>query len=254
MNIEIYLPRLASLSLSVVVVLGTSRLRVPLLFLSSPPSLTSFPLFLPSFLPSFPPCSLSRAQELSNYVDALEQARLSESAVQTRAIRRGLQMMVPERLLSLLSWANLERHVRGELPPIALSSLRAVVRYGEGSAGLTPTSPRVRFFWRAVGAMGHDQRRSLLRWVGMSLDVVSACDGGDPALRRITLLCGEREQERGDDDDAGAAAAATVRVRVVRMRVRVDSFACMLWLPAAKSQDEMFEALILGCRGVCGQN
>tara|TARA_B110000208_G_scaffold44855_1_gene59471 strand:- start:1657 stop:2148 length:492 start_codon:yes stop_codon:yes gene_type:complete len=163
-------------------------------------------------------------------------------------------MMVPERLLSLLSWANLERHVRGELPPIALSSLRAVVRYGEGSAGLTPTSPRVRFFWRAVGAMGHDQRRSLLRWVGMSLDVVSACDGGDPALRRITLLCGEREQERGDDDDAGAAAAATVRVRVVRMRVRVDSFACMLWLPAAKSQDEMFEALILGCRGVCGQN
>jgi hypothetical protein len=138
--------------------------------------------------------------------------------------------------------------VTGRVRAVSAAALRAVVRCGEGAAGVNARGRRARYFWRAVAAMSDAQRRTLLRALGVALD-----DARDAtALRRVTLLRLEGANKRIDGAtaeeseraDAGEGPGVACRAAVA------DPLGCMLSLPDAPSADAMFSALLRGVVGV----
>ena len=76
------------------------------------------------------------------------------------AIRRGLYMTVPSRVLRLLSWQELEVAVSGRAE-IDLSALRAHTEYD----GYRRDDVSVQFFWRALETFSMEERSLFIRFV-----------------------------------------------------------------------------------------
>jgi hypothetical protein len=86
--------------------------------------------------------------------------RLREFEVPAAAIRRGLDAMVPLRVLRLFTWKEFSYLVHGE-PTVDVVRLRAHCRY---VGGLHETHPVVKRLWRVVGGFSHEQKRNFLRF------------------------------------------------------------------------------------------
>lgn len=75
------------------------------------------------------------------YANKIIQARLKESLLQVKCIRKGISQLVPEPFLNYLSGSDLEVLVCGR-PRVDVDLLKKHTKY---SGGLTETSPRVIF-------------------------------------------------------------------------------------------------------------
>eukprot|EP01123_Difflugia_compressa_P005936 TRINITY_DN1805_c0_g1_i1.p1 TRINITY_DN1805_c0_g1~~TRINITY_DN1805_c0_g1_i1.p1 ORF type:complete len:218 (-),score=26.87 TRINITY_DN1805_c0_g1_i1:21-674(-) len=94
------------------------------------------------------------------YVRLAVEARLNESKCQLKSVRRGLTDIVPEHLLSLLSWQDLEWRVCGK-PMIDFKLLKRHTVYNS----VNPTSPHILYFWQVLEEFSQEDRRAFVRFV-----------------------------------------------------------------------------------------
>ena len=120
------------------------------------------------------------AQRL-RYCELAASARLHESRRQCDALLQGLSHTVPQRLLSLMTWQQLELVACG-VADVDVDELRARSRYGVGVSG---SQRHVRHFWHALRRFTPHERRLFLRFVwGRSRLPMSDAEWGDT---RFTL-------------------------------------------------------------------
>ena len=113
------------------------------------------------------------------YCELALHARLHESQRQCDALLQGLCYMVPQRLLTLFTWAQLESLCCGAAE-VDVELLRSRTKYG---VGVSPNQRHVRYFWAAMRRFTPEQRSAFMRFVwGRSRLPASAAEWGDMKL------------------------------------------------------------------------
>jgi len=100
-------------------------------------------------------------KNLSEFVSLVIKKRLNEASEQMKAISKGLNQVVPVRMLSLFNWYDLEVLVCGN-PNIDIEALRRHTVY---QGGLSSSSDVVKFFWKTLYAFSQEERQLFLRFV-----------------------------------------------------------------------------------------
>jgi len=95
------------------------------------------------------------------FCDLVQQARLHEASQQCDAILQGLSSLVPQRLLSLFTWDQLELLACGS-KDIDIEVLRSKTKYG---VGVSPAQRHVRYFWQTLKKFSPERRALFLRFV-----------------------------------------------------------------------------------------
>jgi len=99
-------------------------------------------------------------EDRDEYIRRCVEARLSESELQIRALRKGLHQVVPAHLLSLFSWHDLELMACGS-PEISIETLRKHTIY----RNLSASSNLVKWLWKALESFNSEERQAFLRFV-----------------------------------------------------------------------------------------
>jgi len=94
------------------------------------------------------------------WAELVEKIRLNESKKQAEAIRRGLTLIIPEGVLNLLTWRELETLVCGK-PILDVDLLKTNTIYRSCSE----TDTIIEFFWRAIVEFTPEERSMYLRFV-----------------------------------------------------------------------------------------
>ena len=110
--------------------------------------------------PDIPVEDIVMYEDREKYCQLVQQARMSESDAQIDAIRKGLQQVLPQAVLELLTWQEFERRVCGD-PEITLEALKRTTRYED----LDENDIRVKFLWEALSNFSNEDRSRFLRFV-----------------------------------------------------------------------------------------
>lgn len=95
-----------------------------------------------------------------DFIHLVQKARLQESKEQTAAMRAGLVKVVPQAVLDLLTWQEVEKKVCGD-PEITVEALKRLTRYED----LEQTDVRVQYLWEALTNFTNEDRSRFLRFV-----------------------------------------------------------------------------------------
>ena len=95
------------------------------------------------------------------YCQLVKRKRMEESKEQIAAIRTGLIKVIPEAVLDLLTWEELELKVCGN-PEITLEALKKSTRYDDTQG---ESHPDVKRMWKVVESFTNEDRSRLLRFV-----------------------------------------------------------------------------------------
>uniref|UniRef100_A0A8C2WIG5 HECT domain containing 3 n=1 Tax=Cyclopterus lumpus TaxID=8103 RepID=A0A8C2WIG5_CYCLU len=87
-------------------------------------------------------------------------ARLEESKKQIAAMQAGLLKVVPQAVLDLLTWQEVEKKVCGD-PEITVEALKRLTRYED----LEQSDVRVQYLWEALTSFTNEDRSRFLRFV-----------------------------------------------------------------------------------------
>ncbi|XP_044157622.1 E3 ubiquitin-protein ligase HECTD3 [Bufo gargarizans] len=101
-----------------------------------------------------------RYEDRQEFIRMVQKARLEESKEQIEALQAGLLKVVPQAVLDLLTWQELEKRVCGD-PEISVEALKKQARFEE----LEPTDTRVLYFWEALSNFTNEDRSRFLRFV-----------------------------------------------------------------------------------------
>ena len=117
------------------------------------------------------------------YCQLVKEIRMKEVVHQIKALKEGLCMVVPEKVLSLLTWQELEEKVCGS-PEIPLSALKKSARY---VSELSESSSVVRHMWEALKSFTNEERSRFIRFITgrRRLPVtiyIDSADGGPSSL------------------------------------------------------------------------
>jgi E3 ubiquitin-protein ligase HERC2 len=99
-------------------------------------------------------------QDRDEFVKLAIQKRLNESSKQIAAIKKGIDAIIPLRMLSLFSWYDLQVMVCGN-PFIDLEVLKKHTKY----EGLSQSAPVVKYFWSTLESFNMEERQLFLRFV-----------------------------------------------------------------------------------------
>jgi len=95
------------------------------------------------------------------FISLVIKKRLSEAAKQIEHIKRGLNLICQQRILSLFTWYDLERMICGD-PNINIELLRKHTVY---QGGISSTSSVVKHFWNTLHSFSQYERQLFLRFV-----------------------------------------------------------------------------------------
>ncbi|PIK42263.1 putative E3 ubiquitin-protein ligase HECTD3 [Apostichopus japonicus] len=98
--------------------------------------------------------------ERIEYCKMVETTRMSESKKQIEALRKGLLKVVPQAVLDLLTWQELETKICGD-PDVSVEALLKTTILED----LEQSSTRVKMFWEALGNFTNEDRSRFLRFV-----------------------------------------------------------------------------------------
>uniref|UniRef100_A0A8C5QDY3 E3 ubiquitin-protein ligase HECTD3 n=1 Tax=Leptobrachium leishanense TaxID=445787 RepID=A0A8C5QDY3_9ANUR len=99
-------------------------------------------------------------EDRMEFIQMVQRVRLDESKDQIRAIRDGLLKVVPQAVLDLLTWQELEKKVSGD-PEVSVEALKKLIRF----QCLEETDIRVQHFWEALNNFTNEDRSRFLRFV-----------------------------------------------------------------------------------------
>ncbi|XP_059151600.1 E3 ubiquitin-protein ligase HECTD3-like [Physella acuta] len=98
--------------------------------------------------------------EREEYVLKVREIRLGECDKQLKAMRSGLLKVIPEAVLELLTWQELETRICGQ-PDITVEALMKSTFYHH----IDEDDIRVKYFWSAVKNFSNEDRSRLLRFI-----------------------------------------------------------------------------------------
>ncbi|XP_031150221.1 E3 ubiquitin-protein ligase HECTD3 [Sander lucioperca] len=101
-----------------------------------------------------------RYEDRSEFVRLVQKARLEESRQQIAAMQAGLLKVVPQAVLDLLTWQEVEKKVCGD-PEITVEALKRLTRYED----LEQNDVRVQYLWEALTNFTNEDRSRFLRFV-----------------------------------------------------------------------------------------
>ncbi|XP_063795502.1 E3 ubiquitin-protein ligase HECTD3 [Pseudophryne corroboree] len=101
-----------------------------------------------------------RYEDRLEFIRMVQKARLEESKEQVQALQAGLLKVIPQAVLDLLTWQELEKKVSGD-PEISVAALKMLTRFED----LEATDIRVQYFWEALNNFTNEDRSRFLRFV-----------------------------------------------------------------------------------------
>ncbi|XP_008290022.1 E3 ubiquitin-protein ligase HECTD3 [Stegastes partitus] len=101
-----------------------------------------------------------RYEDRSEFSRLVQKARLEESKQQIAAMQAGLLKVVPQAVLDLLTWQEVEKKVCGD-PEITVEALKRLTRYED----LEQSDVRVQYLWEALTNFTNEDRSRFLRFV-----------------------------------------------------------------------------------------
>ncbi|KAM9326144.1 E3 ubiquitin-protein ligase HECTD3 [Gastrophryne carolinensis] len=101
-----------------------------------------------------------RYEDRLEFIQMVQKVRLEESKEQVEAIQAGLLKVIPQAVLDLLTWQELEKKVCGD-PEISVEALKKLTRFED----LEATDTRVQYFWEALNNFTNEDRSRFLRFV-----------------------------------------------------------------------------------------
>lgn len=108
----------------------------------------------------------SRTLTMANRVEYARKTlytRFKECQQQCEAIKRGICQIVPEALLNMVSYQELEEWIYGK-KTVDVELLRAHTEYGGESGGYSETQQEIIWFWEILEEMSQDYRRQFVRF------------------------------------------------------------------------------------------
>ncbi|XP_053503338.1 E3 ubiquitin-protein ligase HECTD3 isoform X2 [Ictalurus furcatus] len=99
-------------------------------------------------------------EERMEFIRLVQKARLEESREQIAALQAGLMKVVPQAVLDLLTWQEVEKKVCGD-PEITVEALKRLTRYED----LEQNDVRVLHLWEALTNFTNEDRSRFLRFV-----------------------------------------------------------------------------------------
>ncbi|KAI5099420.1 E3 ubiquitin-protein ligase HECTD3 isoform X1 [Silurus meridionalis] len=99
-------------------------------------------------------------EERMEFIRLVQKARLEESREQIAAMQAGLMKVVPQAVLDLLTWQEVEKKVCGD-PEITVEALKRLTRYED----LEQNDVRVQHLWEALTNFTNEDRSRFLRFV-----------------------------------------------------------------------------------------
>ncbi|XP_058031226.1 E3 ubiquitin-protein ligase HECTD3 [Ahaetulla prasina] len=94
------------------------------------------------------------------FIHLVQKARLNESKEQIAAMQAGLLKVVPQAVLDLLTWQELEKKVCGD-PEVTVEALKKLTRFED----FEPSDTRIQYFWEALNNFTNEDRSRFLRFV-----------------------------------------------------------------------------------------
>ncbi|KAM7400218.1 hypothetical protein PAMA_004763 [Pampus argenteus] len=101
-----------------------------------------------------------RYEDRKEFIRLVQKARLEESKQQIAAIQAGLLKVVPQAVLDMLTWQEVEKKVCGD-PEITVEALKRLTRYED----LEQSDVRVQYLWEALTNFTNEDRSRFLRFV-----------------------------------------------------------------------------------------
>ncbi|XP_043941699.1 E3 ubiquitin-protein ligase HECTD3 [Protopterus annectens] len=99
-------------------------------------------------------------EDRKEFIQLAKKARLDESKKQIAAMQAGLVKVVPQAILDLLTWQELEKKVCGD-PEITVEALKRLTRYED----LEQSDSRLQYLWEALTNFTNEDRSRFLRFV-----------------------------------------------------------------------------------------
>ncbi|XP_065069856.1 E3 ubiquitin-protein ligase HECTD3-like [Rhopilema esculentum] len=99
-------------------------------------------------------------EERTEYMKLVQNVKMSEFNDQINSIRKGILKTIPQAVLDLLTWQELEKKICGD-PEISVEALQKSAQYED----LTETSVRVKYLWQALNSFTNEDRSRFLRFV-----------------------------------------------------------------------------------------
>uniref|UniRef100_A0A3Q2P3R2 HECT domain-containing protein n=1 Tax=Fundulus heteroclitus TaxID=8078 RepID=A0A3Q2P3R2_FUNHE len=101
-----------------------------------------------------------RYEDHKEFIRLVQKVRLEESKQQIAAMQAGLLKVVPQAVLDLLTWQEVEKKVCGD-PEITVEALKRLTRYDD----LEQSDVRVQYLWEALTNFTNEDRSRFLRFV-----------------------------------------------------------------------------------------
>ncbi|XP_074642491.1 E3 ubiquitin-protein ligase HECTD3-like [Tubulanus polymorphus] len=98
--------------------------------------------------------------ERNEFCRQVQKLRMTEADEQVNAIRKGLLEVVPEPVIQLMSWQQLELRVCGD-PEITIDALKKTTHFDD----LDQSDLRVKYMWEALSSFSNEDRSRFLRFV-----------------------------------------------------------------------------------------
>ncbi|KAJ6659445.1 hypothetical protein lerEdw1_018679 [Lerista edwardsae] len=95
-----------------------------------------------------------------DFIRLVQKARLEESKEQIAAMQAGLLKVVPQAVLDLLTWQELEKKICGD-PEVTVEALKKLTRFED----FEPSDTRIQCFWEALNNFTNEDRSRFLRFV-----------------------------------------------------------------------------------------
>uniref|UniRef100_A0A1A8KF71 HECT domain containing 3 n=1 Tax=Nothobranchius kuhntae TaxID=321403 RepID=A0A1A8KF71_NOTKU len=101
-----------------------------------------------------------RYEDRKEFIRLVQKVRLEESKQQIAAMQAGLLKVVPQGVLDLLTWQEVEKKVCGD-PEITVEALKRLTRFED----LEQSDVRVQHLWEALANFTNEDRSRFLRFV-----------------------------------------------------------------------------------------
>ncbi|XP_053105548.1 E3 ubiquitin-protein ligase HECTD3 isoform X2 [Hemicordylus capensis] len=101
-----------------------------------------------------------RYEDRLDFICLVQKARLEESKEQIAAMQAGLLKVVPQAVLDLLTWQELEKKICGD-PEVTVEALKKLTRFED----FEPSDNRIQCFWEALNNFTNEDRSRFLRFV-----------------------------------------------------------------------------------------
>ncbi|TKS79447.1 E3 ubiquitin-protein ligase HECTD3 [Collichthys lucidus] len=101
-----------------------------------------------------------RYEDRKEFIRLVQKVRLEESKQQIAAMQAGLLKVVPQAVLDLLTWQEVEKKVCGD-PEITVEALKRLTHYED----LEQSDSRVQYLWEALTNFTNEDRSRFLRFV-----------------------------------------------------------------------------------------